>query len=138
PFTPWIEQLIVRKRGLGRDDYLAQAAAAVRACLAGGVTTIADCSYADTVAEAAIEQGLRAIVYLEAFSDQGDPAGLMPARLQAPCSAAARRRCRRCSQRGSESGSAPTRRHPRWRSTCGTRCEPRSCSPAPAPPAPTR
>jgi cytosine/adenosine deaminase-related metal-dependent hydrolase len=78
-----IEQLIVRKRDLAREDYLAQAAAAVHACLAGGVTTIADCSYADTVAEAAIEQGLRAIVYLEAFSDQGDPAGLMPARLDA-------------------------------------------------------
>ncbi|MDX6547538.1 MAG: aminodeoxyfutalosine deaminase [Gaiellales bacterium] len=83
PFTPWIEQLIVRKRGLGRDDYLAQAEAGVQACLAGGVTTIADCSYADTVAEAAIAQGLRAIVYLEAFSDQGDPAGLMAARLDA-------------------------------------------------------
>jgi cytosine/adenosine deaminase-related metal-dependent hydrolase len=83
PFTPWIEQLILRKRGLGRADYLAQAAAAVHACLAGGVTTIADCSYADTVAEAAIEYGLRAIVYLEAFSDQGDPAVLMPARLDA-------------------------------------------------------
>src|SRR5205814_6230628 len=41
PFTPWIEQLIVRKRGLGRDDYRAQAAAAVHACLAGGVTAIA-------------------------------------------------------------------------------------------------
>ena len=83
PFTPWIEQLIVRKRGLGRDDYLAQAEAGVYACLAGGVTTIADCSYADTVAEAAIAQGLRAVVYLEAFSDQGDPAGLMEARLDA-------------------------------------------------------
>jgi len=83
PFTPWIEQLILRKRGLGRADYLVQAAAAVHACLAGGVTTIADCSYADTVAEAAIEYGLRAIVYLEAFSDQGDPAGLMPSRLDA-------------------------------------------------------
>jgi cytosine/adenosine deaminase-related metal-dependent hydrolase len=83
PFTPWIEQLIARKRGLVRDDYLAQAEAGVRACLAGGITTIADCSYADTVAEAAIAQGLRAIVYLEAFSDQGDPAGLMAARLDA-------------------------------------------------------
>jgi cytosine/adenosine deaminase-related metal-dependent hydrolase len=81
PFTPWIEQLIVRKRGLGRDDYLAQSQAGVHACLAGGVTTIADCSYADTVAEAAIAQGLRAIVYLEAFSDQGNPAALMAARL---------------------------------------------------------
>ncbi len=73
PFSPWIEQLIVRKSGLVRDDYLAQSHAGVHACLAGGVTTIADCCYADTVAEAAIAQGLRAIVYLEAFSDQGDP-----------------------------------------------------------------
>jgi cytosine/adenosine deaminase-related metal-dependent hydrolase len=55
----------------------------VHACLAAAVTTIADCSYADTVAEAAIAQGLRAIVYLEAFSDQGDPAGLMAGRLDA-------------------------------------------------------
>ena len=83
PFSPWIEQLIVRKSGLVRDDYLAQSHAGVHACLAGGVTTIADCSYADTVAEAAIGQGLRAIVYLEAFSDQGDPAGLMAGRLNA-------------------------------------------------------
>jgi 5-methylthioadenosine/S-adenosylhomocysteine deaminase len=83
PFSPWIEQLIVRKSGLARDDYLAQSHAGVHACLAGGVTTIADCSYADTVAEAAIAQGLRAIVYLEAFSDQGDPAGLMAGRLDA-------------------------------------------------------
>jgi cytosine/adenosine deaminase-related metal-dependent hydrolase len=81
PFGPWIEQLIVRKSGLDRGDYRAQAEAAVAASLAGGVTTIADCSYADTVAEAAIAQGLRAIVYLEAFSDQGDPAALMADRL---------------------------------------------------------
>jgi 5-methylthioadenosine/S-adenosylhomocysteine deaminase len=83
PFSPWIEQLIARKRELGRDDYLAQSHAGVQACLAGGITTIADCSYADTVAEAAIDHGLRAIVYLEAFSDQGDPAGLMGPRLDA-------------------------------------------------------
>jgi cytosine/adenosine deaminase-related metal-dependent hydrolase len=83
PFSPWIEQLIRRKSGLVHDDYLAQSHAGVHSCLAGGVTTIADCSYADTVAEAAIAQGLRAIVYLEAFSDQGDPAGLMEARLDA-------------------------------------------------------
>src|SRR6478736_3348200 len=81
PFSPWIEQLIARKSSLVRDDYLAQSHAGVHACLAGGVTTIADCSYADTVVEAAIAQGLRAIVYLEAFSDQGDPAGLMAGRL---------------------------------------------------------
>jgi len=83
PFTPWIEQLISRKRDLERDDYLAQSHAGVHASLAGGVTTIADCSYADTVAEAAIAQGLRAIVYLEAFSDQGDPTALMAERLDA-------------------------------------------------------
>jgi 5-methylthioadenosine/S-adenosylhomocysteine deaminase len=53
----------------------------VHACLEGGVTTIADCSYADTVAEAAVEQGLRAIVYLEAFSLDGNPTERMAERL---------------------------------------------------------
>lgn len=81
PFAPWIKQLIERKEGLDREDYLAQARAGVHACLEGGVTTIADCSYADTVAEAAVEQGLRAIVYLEAFSLDGNPTERMAKRL---------------------------------------------------------
>ena len=68
PFDGWIADHIRRRDGLGRDDYLAQARAGVAESLACGVTTIADCCYAGTVADAAAEMGMRAIVYLEAFS----------------------------------------------------------------------
>jgi cytosine/adenosine deaminase-related metal-dependent hydrolase len=83
PFDEWIADHIRRREGLGRDEYLAQARAGAAACLAGGVTAVADCCYAGTVADAAIEAGLRAIVYLEAFS-RHDPMGLpLEARLDA-------------------------------------------------------
>jgi 5-methylthioadenosine/S-adenosylhomocysteine deaminase len=68
PFDAWIADHIRRRVGLGADDYRAQADAGVAACLSGGVTTVADCCYAGTVAAAAEAAGLRAIVYLEAFS----------------------------------------------------------------------
>jgi cytosine/adenosine deaminase-related metal-dependent hydrolase len=68
PFDRWIADHIRRREGLGNGEYLAQARAGAAACLAGGVTTIADCCYAGTVAEAAADAGLRAIVYLELFS----------------------------------------------------------------------
>jgi cytosine/adenosine deaminase-related metal-dependent hydrolase len=68
PFSEWIADHIRRRLVLRRDDMLAQARAGAAACLAGGVTTIADCCYAGTVARAAGEAGLRAIVYLEGFS----------------------------------------------------------------------
>ncbi len=68
PFTPWIADHIRRKDTQERDDLLAQSRAGAAACLAGGVTTVADCCYAGTVAQAAGEAGLRAIVYLEGFS----------------------------------------------------------------------
>ena len=225
PFDAWIADHIRRRVGLEADDYRAQADAGVAACLAGGVTTVADCCYAGTVAAAAEAAGLRAIVYLEAFSrhdpldqpleerldavtdsdlvtigisphapytvDMDDyrrwvgmarergmpvathlleshletepaaafrdvlgpdtvavhaaratsrtspcwPSSTSPwptARAQTPCWAAAPRRCTTCSQQASASGWAPTRRRPPSRSTCGTRCERRSWSPAPA------
>jgi 5-methylthioadenosine/S-adenosylhomocysteine deaminase len=68
PFDGWIADHIRRREGLVREDYLAQARAGVAESLAGGVTTIADCCYAGTVAEAAEDGGIRAVVYLEAFS----------------------------------------------------------------------
>jgi 5-methylthioadenosine/S-adenosylhomocysteine deaminase len=68
PFTPWIADHIRRKDTQGVADLLDQARAGAAACLAGGVTTVADCCYAGTVAQAAGEAGLRAIVYLEGFS----------------------------------------------------------------------
>jgi 5-methylthioadenosine/S-adenosylhomocysteine deaminase len=68
PFTPWIADHIRRKDTQTLSDLLDQARAGAAACLAGGVTTVADCCYAGTVAQAAGETGLRAIVYLEGFS----------------------------------------------------------------------
>ena len=68
PFTPWIADHIRRKDTQTLADLLDQARAGAAACLAGGVTTVADCCYAGTVAQAAGEAGLRAVVYLEGFS----------------------------------------------------------------------
>jgi len=69
PFTPWIEEHITRKAALDHPaDSLVQAADGAAVCLAGGITAVADCSYAGTTAQAAIDAGLRAIVYLEGFS----------------------------------------------------------------------
>jgi len=72
PFDRWIADHIRRRRGLRDEDYLAQARAGAAASLAGGTTTIADCCYAGTTAEAARDAGLRAVVYLELFSSH-DP-----------------------------------------------------------------
>jgi 5-methylthioadenosine/S-adenosylhomocysteine deaminase len=70
PFTPWIEEHIRRKAALDHPaDSLVQAIDGAQACLAGGITTIADCCYAGTAADAAAVTGLRAIVYVEGFSD---------------------------------------------------------------------
>jgi cytosine/adenosine deaminase-related metal-dependent hydrolase len=68
PFSPWIADHIRRKDTQEASDLLAQSRAGAAASLAGGVTTVADCCYAGTVAQAAAEAGLRAIVYLEGFS----------------------------------------------------------------------
>jgi cytosine/adenosine deaminase-related metal-dependent hydrolase len=68
PFTPWIADHIRRKDTQTVADLLDQSRSGALACLAGGITTVGDCCYAGTVAQAAIETGLRAIVYLEGFS----------------------------------------------------------------------
>jgi len=82
-FGPWIEDHIRRKAATGAGDSLEQARAGAAACLRAGVTTIADCSYSGAVADAAAEAGLRAIVYLEGFSDWPDLRARTEARLDA-------------------------------------------------------
>ena len=82
-FGPWIQDHIRRKAATGADDSLEQARAGAAACLRGGVTTIADCSYSGAVADAAAEAGLRAIVYLEGFSDWPDLEARTKSRLDA-------------------------------------------------------
>jgi 5-methylthioadenosine/S-adenosylhomocysteine deaminase len=83
PFRPWIEDHIRRKDTQEPADLLAQSRAGAAACLAGGVTTVADCCYAGTVAQAARDTGLRAIVYLEGFSVWDDLEARIEAALDA-------------------------------------------------------
>jgi cytosine/adenosine deaminase-related metal-dependent hydrolase len=82
-FGPWIEDHIRRKAATGAEDSLDQARAGAAACLRSGVTTIADCAYSGAVADAAAEAGLRAIVYIEGFSDWPDLKSRTVARIDA-------------------------------------------------------
>ena len=67
PFSAWIGMHVTRKSLLDLDDMRAIAMDGARECLRSGITTIGDCSFSGTAAEAAAETGLRAIVYLEVF-----------------------------------------------------------------------
>ena len=52
-------------------------------CLASGITTVGDCSYSGAAATACAELGLRAIVYIEVFSQNG-PTTQLETRYGAP------------------------------------------------------
>ena len=67
PFSAWIGMHVARKSLLDVDDMRAIATDGARECLRSGITTVGDCSFPDTAAEAAAETGHRAIVYLEVF-----------------------------------------------------------------------
>lgn len=69
PFGPWLELHIGRKRRLDWDGIVAIARLGAAECLASGITTVADASFAGATAQAADELGLRAIVHLEVFGD---------------------------------------------------------------------
>ncbi|MDX6506298.1 MAG: aminodeoxyfutalosine deaminase [Gaiellaceae bacterium] len=66
-FGPWILLHMERKGRLRDGDGLEIARLGAAQCLASGITTVADCSFAGHTAAAADELGLRAIVYLEVF-----------------------------------------------------------------------
>ena len=68
PFPDWIALHVARKRLLEPDEMVAIAAGGAHECLRSGITTVGDCSFAGAAAQAASKTGLRAIVYLEAFS----------------------------------------------------------------------
>ena len=72
PFGPWLATHVARKHRIGFDEMLAIARRGAADCLASGVTTVADYSFAGAAAVAADELGLRATVYLEVFAS--DPA----------------------------------------------------------------
>jgi 5-methylthioadenosine/S-adenosylhomocysteine deaminase len=67
PFAPWIRDHMRRKAALSPEAMLDAATLGAVASLRSGVTTVADCSYAGATVRAAMDTGLRALVYLEAF-----------------------------------------------------------------------
>ena len=73
-FAPWLATHIERKSRLERDDMEAIARLGAAECLASGVTTVGDASFAGAAAPACAELGLRAIVYLEVFGRDPDEA----------------------------------------------------------------
>ena len=66
-FAPWLATHIERKARIDRDDMEAIARLGAAECLASGVTTVGDASFAGAAAHACAELGLRAVVYLEVF-----------------------------------------------------------------------
>ncbi len=73
-FAPWLATHIERKARIDRTDMEAIARLGAAQCLASGVTTVADASFAGAAAHACAELGLRAIVYLEVFGREPEDA----------------------------------------------------------------
>jgi cytosine/adenosine deaminase-related metal-dependent hydrolase len=73
-FSEWITLHIERKARIGWDEFVAVARAGAAECLRSGITTVADASYSGAAAFACDELGLRAVVYLEVFGSEPEPA----------------------------------------------------------------
>jgi cytosine/adenosine deaminase-related metal-dependent hydrolase len=73
-FAPWLATHIERKARIDGEDMEAIARLGAAECLASGVTTVGDASFAGAAAHACGEVGLRAIVYLEVFGRDPDDA----------------------------------------------------------------
>jgi 5-methylthioadenosine/S-adenosylhomocysteine deaminase len=74
PFGPWIKTHVERKSRLDADEMIAVARCGVADSFRSGITTTADYSFSGAGAIAAVELGLRAIVYLEVFADDPEDA----------------------------------------------------------------
>ena len=74
PFGPWIKTHVERKSRLDAEEMIAVARCGVADSLRSGITTTADYSFSGAGAIAAVELGLRAIVYLEVFADDPEEA----------------------------------------------------------------
>ena len=67
PFSSWLALHIERKARLDLPAMEAIARLGAAECLASGITTVGDASYAGAAATACAELGLRGLVYLEVF-----------------------------------------------------------------------
>ena len=66
-FFPWIRELNATKAALDHDDWVASAVVGAAEAVAGGVTTIGDCTATGAALVGAMTVGLRAIIYQEVF-----------------------------------------------------------------------
>jgi aminodeoxyfutalosine deaminase len=73
-FGPWIRLHVDRKERLDAAGMLSIARRGVLDSFSAGITTTADYSFSGDAARAAVELGMRAIVYLEVFSPDPDVA----------------------------------------------------------------
>ena len=67
PFFPWIRELTARKAVLTQEDWIASATWGAAEALAGGVTTIGDCTDSGAALVGAKRLGLSGIVFQEVF-----------------------------------------------------------------------
>ena len=67
PFFPWIRELTARKAVLTPEDWIASATWGAAEAVAGGVTTIGDCTDSGAALIGAKQLGLSGIVYQEVF-----------------------------------------------------------------------
>jgi cytosine/adenosine deaminase-related metal-dependent hydrolase len=66
-FFPWIRELTARKSALDEQDWIASATMGAAEAVAGGVTTIGECTDSGAALLGAKALGLRGIVYQEVF-----------------------------------------------------------------------
>lgn len=67
PFFPWIRELNARKSVLTQDDWIASATWGAAEALAGGVTTIGDCTDSGAALVGAKHMGLSGTIFQEVF-----------------------------------------------------------------------
>src|SRR5689334_9237503 len=72
-FFPWIRELTARKAALEEQDWIASATMGAAEAVAGGVTTIGECTDSGAALLGAKALGLRGIIFQEAFSVPDSP-----------------------------------------------------------------
>lgn len=74
PFFPWIRELTARKASLDEADWIASAMMGAAEAVAGGVTTVGECTDSGAALLGAKALGLRGVVYQEVFGiDESEP-----------------------------------------------------------------
>lgn len=70
-FFPWIRELTARKTALDEQDWIASATVGAAEAVAGGVTTLGDCTDTGAALLGAKRLGLRGVIYQEVFGIDG-------------------------------------------------------------------